>query len=77
MFRLKRNQSCKARLNYNDKLSADIDAVMAKIQEDRKEYDRQTGEILRSVSNSDHEPKEYLREILWELIYARRKAERP
>lgn len=40
-------------------------------------YDEETKKQLDEVRNSDWHSTKYLREILWELRYARRKANRP
>lgn len=40
-------------------------------------YDKETEKQLDEVRNSDWHTTKYLREILWELRYARRRAERP
>ena len=40
-------------------------------------YDEETKKQLDEVRNSDWHSTKYLREILWELRYARRKADRP
>ena len=47
------------------------------LYEDRIKYDEDTNKQLEEVKNSDWSSIRYLKEILWELRYARRKVDRP
>lgn len=63
--------------SYGEEISEKIDAALKQIQNDRYLYDEETKRQLEEVRNSDWHTTKYLREILWELRYARRRAERP
>lgn len=54
-----------------------IDDILKQIQNDRDRYDEETKRQLKEVRDSDWHVTKYLREILWELTYMRRRAERP
>ena len=43
----------------------------------QQKYDKETERLLKEVANSEWHTTKYLREILWELRYARRMANRP
>lgn len=66
MFRVKR-----------DLIDVEIDACLEALQRDRDKYDKETQRMLKEVKDSDWHTTKYLREILWELRYARRRADRP
>lgn len=58
-------------------LADKFNQILEKIQNDRDLYDEETKKQLEEIKNSDWGTNRYLREILWELRYARRKANRP
>ena len=58
-------------------LADKFNQVIEKIQQDRDLYDEETKRQLKEVKDSDWHTTKYLREILWELRYARRRANRP
>ena len=58
-------------------LADKFNQVIEKIQQDRDLYDEETKRQLKEVKDSDWSVCKYLREILWELRYARRRANRP
>lgn len=55
----------------------DFNEIIEKYGEKRKNYDEETERILQDIKNSNWEVRDYLREILWELTYARRRSRRP
>ena len=63
--------------SYGEEMSEKVDCILKKIQDDRAVYDEETKLQLEEIKNSNWETNEYLREILWELRYARRMARRP
>ena len=58
-------------------LADKFNQILEKIQNDRDLYDEETKRQLKEVRDSDWHTTKYLREILWELRYARRRANRP
>ena len=65
------------KIGWADQISREMDEAYERLREDRKQYDKETKGQLEEVKNSDWSSAKYLREILWELRYARRKADRP
>ena len=63
--------------SYGEEISEKIDDILKQIQNDRDLYDEETERQLKEVRDSDWHITKYLREILWELRYARRRANRP
>jgi polyhydroxyalkanoate synthesis regulator phasin len=63
--------------SHGEEISEKIDDILKQIQNDRDRYDEETKRQLKEVRDSDWHVTKYLREILWELRYARRRAERP
>lgn len=63
--------------SYGEEISEKIDACLKAQQEEREKYDEETKRQLKEVKDSDWHTTKYLREILWELRYARRMARRP
>ena len=63
--------------SYGEEISEKIGAALKQTQNDRDLYDEETKRQLKEVRASDWHFTKYLREILWELRYARRRAERP
>ena len=55
----------------------EFDEALEALKKDRDRYDEQTKLQLDLIKNSDRDVKWYLKEILWELTYMRRRAERP
>lgn len=43
----------------------------------QEEYDQETQRQLKEIQDSNWDVQDYLKEILWELRYARRTAGRP
>ena len=54
-----------------------FDEALEALKKDRDRYDEQTKLQLDLIKNSDRDAEWYLKEILWELTYMRRRAERP
>ena len=67
----------KRRKDWGEAITDEIDRALAKIKEDRIKYDEETKLQLEEIKNSDRGTNWYLKEILWELRYARRMARRP
>ena len=44
---------------------------------ERHDYDNETDKMLHDIKTSRLSTDEYLREILWELVYQRRRMDRP
>ena len=63
--------------SHGEEISEKIDDILKQIQNDRDRYDEETKRQLKEVRDSDWHVTKYLREILWELRYARRRADRP
>ena len=63
--------------SYGEEISEKIDDILKQLQNDRDLYDEETERQLKEIRDSDWHPTKYLREILWELRYARRRANRP
>ena len=63
--------------SYGEEISEKLDDIFAKMKEDRIKYDEETKLQLEEIKNSDRSTNWYLKEILWELRYARRIARRP
>mgnify|MGYP003302128281 CR=1 FL=1 len=63
--------------SYGEEISEKIDACLKAQQEERKKYDEETKLQLEEIKSSNWGVQEYLREILWELRYTRRMANRP
>lgn len=63
--------------SYGEEISKKVDDILKQIQNDRDLYDEETEKQLKEVRDSDWHATKYLREILWELRYARRRANRP
>ena len=51
--------------------------LVGALVKDRVRYDEETEVQLKEVRDSDWHNTKYLREILWELRYIRRRADRP
>ena len=67
----------KKKKDWGEDITDKIDRAIAKVKEDRIKYDEETKLQLEEIKNSNWETNDYLREILWELRYARRMARRP
>ena len=67
----------KKKKDWGENITDKIDRAIAKVKEDRIKYDEETKLQLEEIKNSDREMTWYLKEILWELRYMRRKANRP
>ena len=63
--------------SYGEEISEKVDGILKQIQNDRDLYDEETKRQLKEVRDSDWHNTKYLREILWELRYMRRRANRP
>ena len=63
--------------SYGEEISEKVDCILKKIQDDRAAYDEETKLQLEEIKNSDRSTNWYLKEILWELRYMRRRANRP
>lgn len=64
-------------MNWNKELDDEFDRVFKALKKDRDLYDEETKRQLKEVRDSDWHTTKYLREILWELRYMRRRADRP
>ena len=67
----------KKKKDWGEDITDKIDRAIAKVKEDRIKYDEETKLQLEEIKNSDRDTNWYLKEILWELRYARRMARRP
>lgn len=67
----------KKKKDWGEDITDKIDRAIAKVKEDRIKYDEETKRQLKEVKDSDWHTTKYLREILWELRYMRRRANRP
>ena len=63
--------------SYGEEISEKVNDALSRLREDRKIYDEETKLQLEEIKNSDRSTNWYLKEILWELRYARRRANRP
>ena len=63
--------------SYWEEMSEEVNGIFEQIQNDRDLYDEETKIQLKEVRDSDWHNTKYLREILWELRYMRRRADRP
>ena len=51
--------------------------ALSDLFKERRDYDKETKDILSNIKTSRVSTEEYLREILWELTYQRRRMDRP
>ena len=65
------------KVNQGENISDKIDGMMKKRSKDKAAYDEETKLQLEEIKNSDRDTNWYLKEILWELTYMRRRASRP
>ena len=63
--------------SYGEEISEKVDYILKEIQNDRVAYDEETKLKLEEIENSDRDTNWYLKKILWELVHARRKSDRP
>jgi hypothetical protein len=63
--------------SWEEELDHKFDRALEALKKDRDRYDEQTKIQLDLIKNSDRDIKWYLKEILWELTYMRRRTERP
>ena len=64
-------------MSWEQDLDDKFDRALEALKKDRNRYDEETELQLREVRDSDWHTTRYLREILWELRYMRRRADRP
>lgn len=64
-------------MSWEQDLDDKFDRALEALKKDRNRYDEETELQLREVTDSDWHTTRYLREILWELRYMRRRADRP
>ena len=67
----------KKKKNWEQDIRERIDICIKGLCEDRIKYDEETKLQLEEIKNSDRSTNWYLKEILWELRYTRREANRP
>ena len=63
--------------SYGEEILPTIEQAMKELSDSRRSYDEETDKQLAEIKNSDWPVERYLREILYELRYARREKERP
>lgn len=63
--------------SWEEEFDHKFDRALEALKKDRNRYDEETKVQLKEVRDSDWHTTRYLREILWELRYMRRKAGRP
>lgn len=64
-------------MSWEQDLDDKFDRALEALKKDRNIYDEETKRQLKEVRDSDWPTTRYLREILWELRYMRRRANRP
>ena len=64
-------------MSWNKELDDEFDRAFKALKKDRETYDEETKRQLKEIRDSDWHFTKYLREILWELRYLRRRADRP
>lgn len=64
-------------MSWSKEIDDKFDKVIETLKKNRERYDEETERQLREVRDSDWHITKYLREILWELRYVRRRADRP
>ena len=64
-------------MSWEQDLDDKFDRALEALKKDRNRYDEETEFQLKEVRDSDWHTTRYLREILWELRYMRRRADRP
>ena len=64
-------------MSWEQDLDDKFDRALEALKKDRNRYDEETKLQLREIRNSDWHTTKYLREILWELRYMRRRVDRP
>ena len=64
-------------MSWEQDLDDKFDRALEALKKDRNRYDEETKLQLKEVRDSDWHNTKYLREILWELRYMRRRVDRP
>lgn len=63
-------------MSWNKERDNEFDRALKAFKKDMETYDEETKRQLKEVRDSDWHTTKYLREILWELRYMRRRANR-
>jgi hypothetical protein len=64
-------------MSWDKEFDDEFEAALEALKKNREIYDEETKRQLKEIRDSDWHSTRYLREILWELRYARRRADRP
>lgn len=64
-------------MSWDKEFDDEFEAALEALKKNRETYDEETKRQLKEIRDSDWHSTRYLREILWELRYARRRADRP
>ena len=64
-------------MSWSKEIDDKFDKAIEALKKNRERYDEETERQLKEVRDSDWHNTKYLREILWELRYMRRRADRP